>query len=107
MRSLALAWCCLAVIVCGTARAAASAPPDHSGRWITDASGRVVIVHGINMVYKLAPYDPAAASFGDDDAAFLASIGFDAVRVGVISVTVTRGRAGRGSCRAPSSITAR
>jgi hypothetical protein len=86
MRSLALAWCCLATIACGTARAAASTSPGHSGRWITDASGRVVIVHGINMVYKLPLYDPAAAGFGDDDAAFLASIGFDTVRVGVILV---------------------
>jgi endoglycosylceramidase len=44
----------------------------------------VLIVHGINMVYKLPPYYPGAIGFGDDDAAFLASIGFDAVRVGVI-----------------------
>jgi endoglycosylceramidase len=43
-----------------------------------------VVVHGINMVYKLPPYFPAAAGFGDDDAAFLASLGFNAVRVGVI-----------------------
>jgi hypothetical protein len=33
-------------------------PLGQAGRWITDASGRVVIVHGINMVYKLAPYYP-------------------------------------------------
>jgi endoglycosylceramidase len=59
-------------------------PLGHAGRWITDASGRVVVVHGINMVYKLPPYYPAAAGFGDDDAAFLHSIGFNAVRVGVI-----------------------
>jgi Cellulase (glycosyl hydrolase family 5) len=44
----------------------------------------VVIMHGINMVYKRPPYDPAAIGFGNDDAAFLASIGFNAVRVGVI-----------------------
>ena len=36
------------------------------------------------MVYKVAPYYPAAAGFGNDDAAFLARIGFNAVRVGVI-----------------------
>lgn len=59
-------------------------PLAHAGRWITDASGRVVVVHGINMVYKLPPYYPAAVGFGDDDAAFLHSIGFNAVRVGVI-----------------------
>jgi endoglycosylceramidase len=58
--------------------------PGHAGRWITDSHGRVMIVHGINMVYKLPPYYPEAVGFGDDDAAFLSSIGFNAVRVGVI-----------------------
>src|SRR5205807_294034 len=75
---------------CGLAFASANAvaaptlPLSHAGRWITDARGRVVIVHGTNMVYKLPPYYPAAAGFSDDDAAFLARIGFNAVRVGVI-----------------------
>lgn len=59
-------------------------PLGHAGRWITDAEGRVVIVHGVNMVYKLAPYYPAAVGFGADDAAFLQRIGLDAVRLGVI-----------------------
>ncbi|WP_249009987.1 cellulase family glycosylhydrolase [Conexibacter sp. DBS9H8] len=59
-------------------------PLGHSGRWITDAAGRVVIVHGFNMVYKLAPYYPAAAGFDSADAAFLKANGFNAVRVGVI-----------------------
>jgi endoglycosylceramidase len=63
-------------------------PLSHSGRWITDAAGRVVIVHGTNMVYKLAPFYPAAVGFGADDAAFLRSIGFNAVRVGVIWAAV-------------------
>ena len=68
----------------GAANAAPTLPLGHAGRWITDASGRVVIVHGINMVYKLPPYYPSRIGFGDDDAAFLARIGFNAVRVGVI-----------------------
>jgi endoglycosylceramidase len=69
----------------GAAAAAAPGPSlSHVGRWITDAQGRVVIVHGTNMVYKLPPYDPAATGFGADDAAFLRRIGFNAVRVGVI-----------------------
>ncbi len=84
MRSLALAVVSLGLAFCSGAQAAPTLPLSHSGRWITDASGRVVIVHGINMVYKLAPFYPAAAGFGDDDAAFLQSIGFNAVRVGVI-----------------------
>ncbi|HET9104226.1 MAG TPA: cellulase family glycosylhydrolase [Solirubrobacteraceae bacterium] len=67
-----------------TGAAHATAPLDHAGRWLTDASGRVVVLHGTNMVYKLPPYDPQAAGFGDSDAAFLAHIGMTAVRVGVI-----------------------
>jgi endoglycosylceramidase len=59
-------------------------PPGHAGRWITDATGRVWITHGINMVYKVPPYYPSAAPFGPRDAAFLRSIGFNSVRVGVI-----------------------
>jgi len=59
-------------------------PLGHAGRWITDVRGRVVILHGTNMVYKLAPYYPAAIGFGPSDAKFLRSIGFNAVRVGVI-----------------------
>lgn len=65
--------------------AAASTPPlGHAGRWITDPTGRVVVLHGLNMVYKLAPYYPAAAGFGADDAAFLERMDFNVVRVGVI-----------------------
>jgi endoglycosylceramidase len=80
----ALGCALLALVFAGAAAAAPRLPLGHAGRWIIDASGRVVIVHGINMVYKLPPYDPAAIGFGDDDAAFLARIGFNAVRVGVI-----------------------
>ena len=66
------------------AQAAPTAPLGHSGRWITDANGRVVILHGMNMVFKRPPYYPAAAGFGDDDAAFLQRNGFNSVRLGVI-----------------------
>jgi endoglycosylceramidase len=59
-------------------------PLGHHGRWLTDAQGRVVNLHGINMVYKRPPYAPDAIGFGDDDAAFLAAEGFNAVRLGVI-----------------------
>jgi endoglycosylceramidase len=59
-------------------------PLGHAGRWVTDARGRVFITHGISMVYKIPPYYPSAAGFGANDAAFLRSIGFNSVRVGVI-----------------------
>jgi endoglycosylceramidase len=91
MRKLSLAvraTALCALIACCLYPAAASALPtlplSHTGRWITDAHGRVVILHGTNMVYKLAPYYPAAAGFEGRDAAFLRANGFNAVRVGLI-----------------------
>ena len=53
--------------------AARPVPPLRSeGRWITDATGRVVQLRGVNEVAKSAPYYPAAFGFGADDADFLA-----------------------------------
>jgi endoglycosylceramidase len=57
---------------------------DHNGRWFTDGAGRVVIMHGVNVVRKIAPYEPSTAGFGEDDASFLAEEGFDNVRLGII-----------------------
>lgn len=59
------------------------APLRHEGRWLVDAVGRVVLLHGVNEVSKSAPFHPAAFGFGADDAAFLAEQGFNAVRLGV------------------------
>jgi endoglycosylceramidase len=86
-RSLALALVATGVLAqafCSVGQASPSLPLGHAGRWITDAGGRVVVLHGINMVYKLPPYYPSVVGFGNDDAALLARIGFNAVRVGVI-----------------------
>jgi endoglycosylceramidase len=66
------------------AQAGPTAPLGHSGRWITDAKGRVAILHGVNMVTKVPPYAPSAQGFGEDDAAFLQRNGFNAVRLGLI-----------------------
>ncbi|MDX6657446.1 MAG: endoglycosylceramidase, partial [Solirubrobacteraceae bacterium] len=57
----------LVMLVAGasSAEAAVTAPVDHAGRWITDARGRVVVVHGVNMVYKRPPYAPDAIGFDD------------------------------------------
>src|SRR4051794_1643008 len=68
----------------GSAVAAPQPPFGRAGGFITDADGRVFISHGVNMVYKVAPYEPSAAGFGDDDAAFLQQEGFNSVRLGVI-----------------------
>jgi endoglycosylceramidase len=74
----------LCLILAGAASAAPQPPFGHAGRFMTDASGRVFTSHGVNMVYKVAPYDPSVSGFGDDDAAFLAREGFNSVRLGVI-----------------------
>jgi hypothetical protein len=55
-----------------------------AGNWVVNRDGQTVIVHGTNMVYKTAPYEPSVIGFGNDDAAFLAENGFNAVRLGVI-----------------------
>ncbi len=62
----------------------ATPPIGHAGTWLIDANGRAVVLHGLNQVYKVPPYEPSADGFGDDDAAFLAANGFNAMRVGVI-----------------------
>lgn len=73
------------LIVAAPASAAGPVPPlGHQGRWITDAHGRVVIIHAVNMVYKRPPYYPKAVGFGADDARFLRRHGFNGVRLGVI-----------------------
>ncbi|ULP48480.1 cellulase family glycosylhydrolase [Mycolicibacter virginiensis] len=55
-----------------------------SNGWLTNADGQVVIWHGLNQVYKVAPYAPSGDGFSDDDAAFLAANGFNSVRLGII-----------------------
>ncbi|MHB8498208.1 MAG: cellulase family glycosylhydrolase [Acidimicrobiales bacterium] len=79
------------VAACGSpsgGRAASPAAPrsflGHSGRWLTDSSGQVVILHGLNMVYKQPPYTPAAAGFGGAAARTLQDNGFTIVRLGII-----------------------
>jgi endoglycosylceramidase len=59
------------------------APIAHEGRWLTDATGRVLMLRGINLVPKEAPYYPSAFGFGEDDAVWLKEHGFDAVRLGL------------------------
>ncbi len=55
-----------------------------TGTWLTNSDGQVVLLHGLNEVYKVAPFEPSASGFSADDAAFLAANGFNAVRLGVI-----------------------
>ena len=55
-----------------------------SGRWFTDAAGRAVTLHGVNMVNKFPPYEPMALGFGEQDARLLEGWGFNTVRIGWI-----------------------
>lgn len=59
-------------------------PVGTTGDSLTNSDGQVVILHGLNEVYKVAPGEPFADGFSADDAAFLAANGFNAVRVGII-----------------------
>jgi endoglycosylceramidase len=80
------------------ATAAASARPDavdlagdgpigHAGRWLTDAQGRVVLLHGVNLVAK-GTQSPAQRGFDHDDIAWLAANDFDVVRLGLVAADV-------------------
>jgi endoglycosylceramidase len=50
-----------------------------SGRWITYPDGRVFVPHGLNLVVTRPPY--WNSWFGAEDARFLASQGFSAMRI--------------------------
>lgn len=74
---------CLAMTT-GSAQGAPRGPLGHEGRWITDRTGRVVILHGWNMVYKVGSYEPRDAGFGPNDIRFLRRNGFNTIRLGII-----------------------
>ena len=80
----ALAALLAALVLAPAAQAAPEPPFGHEGRWITDSDGRVLVTHGVNLVYKVPPYEPSVSGFSDDDAEFLAREGFNSVRLGVI-----------------------
>jgi endoglycosylceramidase len=44
----------------------------------------VVLLHGTNFVQKFPPIAPDAAGFGEDDVAYLAEQGFNALRLGAV-----------------------
>jgi endoglycosylceramidase len=72
-------------VMAGPASAEPPAPrPQQHGRWLVDPDGRVMVLHGVNMVNKTGSHQPGATGFGADDAAFLAAQGFTTVRLGLI-----------------------
>jgi endoglycosylceramidase len=71
-----------------TTAVAPLSPIGHQGRWLTDAAGRVVLLHGVNLVAKTVGETPAEMGFGDDDAAWLVANGFDVVRLGTTAASI-------------------
>lgn len=69
----------------GGSRYLPAGPIREAGRWMVDAEGRALLVHGVNVVAKDAPYYPSAFGFDDQDAAWLASNGLRIVRLGVLA----------------------
>lgn len=70
-----------------------AAPYHADGRFLRDATGRVVFFHGVNMIWKRAPYVPPSTLFGASlarsaldsrDAELLAANGLNGVRLGVL-----------------------
>jgi endoglycosylceramidase len=83
-RSIAVLGLVLLLALPGGAAARPVPPFAHAGRWITDAQGRVVVLHGLNIINKFAPYAPQDLGFGADDLRFMAEHGFDTLRTGFI-----------------------
>jgi endoglycosylceramidase len=56
------------------------------GKFLVDGHGRVVITHGVNAVWKRAPYYPpeAPAGFTAADADWLRAHGFNSARIGTL-----------------------
>jgi endoglycosylceramidase len=68
-------------------------PPQlrREGRWLVDPQNRVVLLHGVNLVWKLDPFVPpeTAEGFLDADARWLAENGFNSARIGTLWVGVS------------------
>ena len=75
------------------APASSSVPPQlhREGRWLVDQYGRVVTVHGLNLVWKHAPYIPPATAegFRAGDAQWMRRYGFNGARIGTLWAGVT------------------
>jgi endoglycosylceramidase len=69
---------------------------DSGSRTFTDASGRQVLFHGVNVVYKVDPYIPSNGEFdsqnslNDEDIVSLKTWGMNFVRLGVMWEAVER-----------------
>jgi endoglycosylceramidase len=77
-----LACLCAAAPAQAATGAPVSSPLHRAGRWLVDDQGRVVVVHGVNVVKKVAPF--VRTEFGEADARMLADEGFTVARIGFI-----------------------
>jgi endoglycosylceramidase len=80
---LAVAASLLLALVPAAAAAAPAEPLGHAGRWITDANGNVVILHGFNTVPVNEATLPRDMGMGTDNAEWLAANGFNTIRLGL------------------------
>jgi endoglycosylceramidase len=83
----------LLIAVGGLPATAAEDSPrlQREGRWLIDNDGRVVLTHGVNLVWKNDPYVPPdePAGFTAADADWLVDHGFSSARVGTLWVGVS------------------
>ena len=69
------------------------------GPYLYDREGRVVVLHGVNAVYKRPPYELTLApgkpwNFTAADAREIAGLGFDVVRLGILWEGIEPGHGG-------------
>ncbi|MFL5823618.1 MAG: cellulase family glycosylhydrolase [Solirubrobacteraceae bacterium] len=69
------------LLCAGGASAANLAALHPDGHWLKDGYGRVVIIHGLQVAHKTAPYYPPPAGFTSADGQNLQDWGFNAVRL--------------------------
>jgi endoglycosylceramidase len=97
-----------ATVASGAATTAGGGQLHRDGRWVVDEHGRVVLLRGVNVVWKAAPYVPPDAPGGltDADMALIAGHGFDVVRLGVVfaGVMPTKGVIDHGYLDALASV---
>jgi endoglycosylceramidase len=90
----------VAIACCGSVKVGAASPPSgdegptgliaaSNGPFLHDTAGRVVIMHGVNLTYKLPPYEIVTSGKGinvltDAEVKSMASDGFDVVRLGIL-----------------------
>jgi endoglycosylceramidase len=93
-RLLALLLLVAALVAPSSQAATAPAQLHPHGRWLVDAQGRVVLLHGVNAVWKRAPYvaPNTLAGFTAKDADWIAAQGFNTVRLGVLFAGVMPAR---------------